>query len=58
MTWDIGLTLAITAGAVALFVWNRLRMDVVGIIVMATLMVTGLVTPREGISGFAAARSR
>jgi di/tricarboxylate transporter len=40
-------------GALALFVWNRLRVDVVGLIVMATLILTGLVTPREGISGFA-----
>jgi di/tricarboxylate transporter len=53
MTGEIALTLAVTAGALLLFIWNRLRMDVVGIIVMATLMVTGLVTPREGISGFA-----
>jgi di/tricarboxylate transporter len=52
-TWEIGLTLAIAAGALALFVWNRLRVDVVGIIVMAALIVTGLVTPQEGISGFA-----
>jgi di/tricarboxylate transporter len=50
---EILLTLAITAGALALFVWNRLRVDVVGIIVMVTLILTGLVTPREGISGFA-----
>ncbi len=53
LTPEIVLTLAVTAGALALFIWNRLRVDVVGIIVMATLIVTGLVTPREGISGFA-----
>lgn len=53
MTPDIALTLSITALALALFVWNRLRVDVVGLIVMATLMVVGLVSPSEGISGFA-----
>jgi di/tricarboxylate transporter len=53
LSLDIVLTLAITAGALALFVWNRLRVDVVGIIVMVTLILLGLVTPREGISGFA-----
>jgi di/tricarboxylate transporter len=52
-TTDVLLTLAVTAGALGLFVWNRLRVDVVGIIVMVTLIVLGLVTPREGISGFA-----
>jgi di/tricarboxylate transporter len=53
MTGEILLTLAVAAGALGLFVWNRLRVDVVGLIVMAALIVTGLVTPREGISGFA-----
>ncbi|HEV2130400.1 MAG TPA: SLC13 family permease, partial [Longimicrobiaceae bacterium] len=53
LTAEIVLTLAITAGALALFVWNRVRMDVVGIMVMAALIVVGLVTPQEGISGFA-----
>jgi di/tricarboxylate transporter len=51
-TTEVLLTLGVTIGALALFVWNRLRVDVVGLIVMATLIVTGLVTPREGISGF------
>jgi di/tricarboxylate transporter len=53
MTTDILLTLAVTAGALGLFMWNRLRVDVVGLIVMVTLVLLGLVTPREGISGFA-----
>lgn len=53
LTGEIVLTLAVTAGALLLFIWNRFRVDVVGITVMAALMVTGLVTPREGISGFA-----
>jgi di/tricarboxylate transporter len=53
LTSEILLTLAITLLALVLFVWNRLRVDVVGLIVMATLIVTGLVTAREGISGFA-----
>ena len=51
-TGSIALTLAITAGALVLFVWNRLRVDVVGLIVMAALIVSGLVTPQQGISGF------
>ncbi|CAN5486716.1 SLC13 family permease [soil metagenome] len=50
---EVLLTLGVTVGALALFLWNRLRVDVVGIIVMATLIVLGLVTPQQGISGFA-----
>lgn len=53
VTTDILLTLAVTTGALALFVWNRVRMDVVALIVMASLILLGLVTPQEGISGFA-----
>ncbi|HSJ15315.1 MAG TPA: SLC13 family permease [Longimicrobiales bacterium] len=52
-TIEVLLTLLITVGALGLFIWNRLRVDLVGIIVMVALIVTGLVTPREGISGFA-----
>ncbi len=53
LAMPVVLTLAVTAGALGLFVWNRFRVDVVGVIVMTTLIVTGLVSPREGISGFA-----
>lgn len=53
MDGDILLTLAITAGALVLFIWDRIRVDVVGIMVMAALIVSGLLTPAEGISGFA-----
>jgi di/tricarboxylate transporter len=50
---EIWLTLAITAAALILFISNRIRVDVIGIMVMATLILTGLVTAQEGISGFA-----
>lgn len=47
------LVLLVAAAAVALFVWNRLRVEVVGLIVLATLVVTGLISPAEVPSGFA-----
>jgi di/tricarboxylate transporter len=53
MTGQILLTLAIACGAVVLFVWGRFRMDVVGLMVMTALIVSRVLTPREGISGFA-----
>lgn len=46
-------TLAIVVAALALFVWDRFRPEVVGVAVMAVLVVTGLVTTQEGLSGFA-----
>jgi di/tricarboxylate transporter len=51
--YEVTATLAITGGALLLFLWNRFRMDVVGVLVMVTLIVTGLVSPQQGISGFA-----
>ena len=53
MTAEIWIAYAIALAALGLFIWNRLRVDVVGLIVMTSLMVTGLVTVREGTSGFA-----
>lgn len=53
LTADGALALAIAAVALVLFVWNRLRVDVVALIVMVLIIVTGLATPRQGISGFA-----
>ena len=50
---EILLTLGIAAAAMVLFAWNRLRADIVAVIVMATVIVTGLVNPADGTSGFA-----
>lgn len=53
MTTEILLTLLILLAAVILFISERLRMDVVALLVMVSLAVTGLVTPAEALSGFA-----
>jgi len=47
------LTLAITGLAFGLFLWNRFRPDVVALLVATLLILFGLVTPSEGLSGFA-----
>lgn len=52
MTPQIALTLAILAAAVFLFVTERLRMDLVALLVLGSLALTGLVTPAEAVSGF------
>lgn len=53
LTGDMLVTLAITLGAVVLFVLDRFPIEVVGLMVMVALIVTGVVTPAEGVSGFA-----
>ncbi|HUO86657.1 MAG TPA: SLC13 family permease, partial [Thermoanaerobaculia bacterium] len=52
MSWEIVLVLAILAGAVVLFISERFPIDLVALIVLATLLGFGLVTPEQGISGF------
>ena len=52
MTFEIALVMTILALAVALFVTERLRVDVVALLVLAALALIGLVTPAEAISGF------
>ncbi|MFQ5945302.1 MAG: SLC13 family permease, partial [Anaerolineae bacterium] len=52
MTPDITLTLGIIAVAVVLFATERLRVDVIALLVLLTLALTGLVTPAEAFSGF------
>lgn len=52
MTPEILTVLAILAVAIVLFVSERLRVDLVAMLVLITLTLTGLVTPEEAFSGF------
>jgi len=52
MTFEILLTLGILMLAIILFVTELLRADLVALLVLVLLVVVGLVTPEEGISGF------
>jgi di/tricarboxylate transporter len=52
LTTDIALVLGILLIALVLFLSARLRMDVVALLVLAALAVTGLVTPVEAVAGF------
>lgn len=53
ITTEISLVLGILVIAVLLFVSNRLRVDVVSLLVLLSLVFTGLLTTEEAISGFA-----
>ena len=52
MTAENILVLAILAGAVILFVSEKLRVDLIAMLVLITLSITGLVTIDEAFSGF------
>lgn len=46
------LTLAVLGGAIVLFATEKLPVDVVAMLVLASLLILRLVTPAEGLSGF------
>ncbi len=53
MTLDMAAVLLLATGAVVLFATERLRIDLVAMLLMGALLLTGLVSPEEGIAGFA-----
>ncbi len=53
MTWEIAFVLALTVCAVVLFVTEKFSTDIVAIIVMVVLLVSRVLTPAEGLAGFA-----
>jgi di/tricarboxylate transporter len=53
MTLEIGLVLTILMAAILLFATERLRPDLVSMLVLITLALTQLVSPQEAFSGFA-----
>ncbi len=50
---DTFIVLSILGVAVLLFITDRLRVDVVALLVLLALIFTGLVTPTEAFLGFA-----
>lgn len=52
MTLEIAIVFGITALAIILFIIEWVRVDVVALMVLVSLALTGLVTPAEAISGF------
>jgi di/tricarboxylate transporter len=52
MTVEIVIVLSVIVIAVILFATEKLPIDLVALSAMAFLMVTGIITPEEGISGF------
>ena len=52
MTLEIALVLGILLISLALFVSEKIRMDVVALLVLATLVLTGLVSPPDAVAGF------
>ncbi len=52
MTDQIWIVVGILTVAVGLFVWGHPRPDIVGLLVAAALMSSGVLTPEEALAGF------
>jgi di/tricarboxylate transporter len=52
VTVEIALVLGILIIAILLFLSERLRVDLIALLVLGVLAITGLVTPSEALSGF------
>lgn len=52
MTVDMAVVLIIVLSAVILFITEKLSVDLVAVIIVATLLLSGIITPEEGFSGF------
>ncbi|MEJ2212128.1 MAG: SLC13 family permease [Anaerolineae bacterium] len=52
MTSDIALMLAILGVSILLFILDWLRVDIVALLILLTLILTGLITPTEAFAGF------
>lgn len=52
MNLDIALTLAIITLTIILFISEKLRVDLIAMLVLGALVISDLVTPEEALSGF------
>ena len=52
MTIQIIIVLAVLVLAAVLFITEKLRVDLVALLVMAILLVSGIISPQQGIAGF------
>ena len=53
MNIELAVVTAILAGALALFIWDRLRYDLVALAALLAAVVTGIVPAEEAFNGFA-----
>ncbi|HMQ02380.1 MAG TPA: SLC13 family permease [Pyrinomonadaceae bacterium] len=52
MNYEIAIVLAVLVLAVFLFVTEKLRVDVVALLVMGLLLLSGIISPSQGLAGF------
>lgn len=51
-TFPMVVCLALTAGAVVLFVWEKIPADITALVIFCVLLLSGILTPRDAFSVF------
>ena len=54
MTLDMYIVFGVLIVTIAAFVSDRIRLDLVALLALLALLLTGIITPKEGLAGFAA----
>ncbi len=52
MTLEVVIVLCVLVAAVVMFATERIPVDVVAIVAMSVLVLSGVITPQQGVSGF------
>lgn len=52
MSYDISIVLSLLLLAVILFIWEKTTPEITSMIVLVTLVISGVLTPEESLSGF------
>jgi di/tricarboxylate transporter len=52
VSWDISITFAILLTTIALFIWDRIQMALVGLMAVLALCFSGVISPAQAVSGF------
>ena len=52
MTFQQGLSFAVLAGTMALFIWGRWRYDVVAVTGLLAGLLVGVISPEQAFTGF------
>lgn len=52
MSYEMIIVICVLAATVGLFVTEQLRVDVVALLAMSLLLISGIITPSQGLAGF------
>lgn len=52
MDYSIIATIAVILGAIILFISEKLPVDLIALLIICSLVIVGVITPRQGIAGF------